>query len=192
MKKDSIFLIAVFLYLVATGFYFWKVVKPQPEIIRNLDYEIRIKSEKLLSAQILAENLSGVTDLLRSNFASSLADSTAQTASIPFLSLLTEQMEVLGITLVSLRPEELRQEAQILKIPYEINMLATYEQLGQFLALLERSSRLIEVGEFTIHNRLGTGRQFDIAGKPDQHEMSLRLNVLTLLKRGSEVETRAH
>lgn len=189
MRKDLLFAIAVFLYLAGVGFCFWEIVVPKPQIIRSLDREIKIKSEKLLSAQILAENLSGVTGLIRLNFATSLADSTAQTASIPFLSFLTESMEELGITLVSLRPEELTQEGQVLRIPYEVNMLATYQQLGQFLALLERSTRLVEIVEFTIHNRLGSGSQFDIAGNPDQHEMSLRLNVLTLLKKGREVET---
>jgi Tfp pilus assembly protein PilO len=192
VRKEIIFLAAMFLYLVAAGLYFWEVVRPQPELIRSLDREVELKSEKLLSAQILAENLSGVTDLLRLNFATSLVDSTAQTASIPFLSFLTESMEDLEITLVSLRPDELKQDGQVLRVPYEVNMLATYRQLGEFFSLLERSTRLIEVAEFTIHNRLGSGRQFDIAGKLDQHEISLRLEVLTLLKRGREIEARTY
>ena len=64
-----------------------------------------------------------------------------------------------------------------------MKIIATYEEFGRFLDILEKSPHLIKVAAFTISNDIDqTSFAEEIAGKPKQHPISLQVNTIAILK----------
>ncbi len=191
MKENLIVLVLVLVLLLGCFYYYQNTVVPQPKKLAELKSQIEEKNKQLLAAQILAEQREGVTQLINYNLIESRTDSLAEKASVPFLQFLTSTMDNLGIRLVSLSPmdiidvsspnsEEIR---DYLQIPYEMRILASYEELGRFLDVLEKSPQLIRVANFVVTNEIDQGtNQEEIAGKPRQHPITLQINALAILK----------
>ena len=133
--------------LLGNYLYYNRVITRQPDEIKSLKAQIEEKNKQLLAAQILAEKREGVTQLIKSNLISSPSDSLAEKASVPFLRYLTSKMDQLDIRLVSVTPLEVigttdpntQTVKEFIEVPYELKILASYDELGKFLDDLEKS-----------------------------------------------------
>jgi hypothetical protein len=191
MKENLIILVLFLALLLGNYFYYTNVIVPQPAEIKSLQAQIEEKNKQLLAAQILAEKREGVTQLIKNNLINNLNDSLAEKASVPFLRFLTQHMDDLDIRLVSVTPlavigttdPSTQLQKDYIEVPYELKILATYEELGQFLDILEKSPHLIRVATFTVNNELDqSSYNEEIVGKPKQHSISLQINTIAILK----------
>ena len=84
MRKIIVALIM--LLVVAGGFYYYLqfTFKDKPTIVRELDEQIKVENEKLIAAQIIANELKQVTRLIEGNLAQSQRDSPAQDSTLPY------------------------------------------------------------------------------------------------------------
>ncbi|MCP4633345.1 MAG: type 4a pilus biogenesis protein PilO [candidate division Zixibacteria bacterium] len=189
MRKDAIYTLIFVLLLFGLWFYYSEVIAKQPSELHRLDYEIEENKQRLLSAQILAKNLTGVSRLMSNNIAESPEDSIAQGASLEFLRYLTNTLDGLGIKLVSMRPiDPINTELGYIRIPYEIEMLASYIELGKFITEIEKSSRIITISTFNVNNHIGRRTGIDLEAKYNQHFTYIVLDVLTLVRKGTQIE----
>jgi hypothetical protein len=190
--RDNLIYLAAFLILLAGNYFYYKsTVVPQPERMRELKAEIQEKNKQLLAAQILSEKREGITLLIKNNLIENPNDSLADKASVPFLQFLTSTMDALDIRLVTLNPLEvigkedtlsIRQK-ETLQVPYEMKIIASYEELGKFLDVMEKSPHLIKVASFTVSNEIDqTSFSEEILGKPRQHMVNLQVNTIAILK----------
>jgi hypothetical protein len=190
--KDNLIILVLFLaLLLGNYFYYTTVIVPQPQEIKTLQSQIEEKNKQLLAAQILAEKREGVTQLIKNNLITDLKDSLAEKASVPFLRYLTQHMDELDIKLVSVNPLAVvgtldpvtQLQKEFIEVPYEIKILATYEELGKFLNILEKSPHLIKVATFAVSNEIDqSSYNEEIVGKPKQHPVSLQINTIAILK----------
>ncbi len=193
MKKNLIIAIVLLAYLGGFYYYYNQVIEPQPRKLNELRDKLAEKRRQHLSAQIISKNLENVNILLENNLVENISDSLAQAASIPFLNYLTGLMDDLGIVLISMRPSTISRwdeytegnpiDQEYIEIPYNMQILASYKQLGKFLENLERSPRLIKVARVQILNP----RDFafydgEVSGRPDQHKINLIVHTMTILK----------
>ncbi len=191
MKKNLIILAAFSVFLGGLYLYYQQVIVPQPENIRSLYFQIAEKKKQLLAAQILSEKRQGVNLLIQSNLIETPSDSLVDKASIPFLRYLTTTMDKLGIRLVSITPldvvgteENLFEEnPDFIEVPYEMQIIASYKEFGEFLDILEKSAHLIRVSNFTVSNDPEQSTfANEISGKPRQHQISMEIGTLAILK----------
>ena len=144
-------------------------------------------NEQLISAQILANKLDQVYTLFDENLALSKQDSLAEDASIPFLKNMTETMNNLEITLMNVKPRPRVEQGNFLKTPYELIIKCTYDQLGKFMAEIERSPRIITINEFNVKN--GIERVKRTATEEDllKQVVEIHLATLTLVKSKTKI-----
>lgn len=193
MKKNLIIAIVLLAYLGGFYYYYNQVIEPQPGKLMELRDKLAEKRRQHLSAQIISKNLENVNILIENNLVENISDSLAQASSIPFLNYLTGLMDDLGIVLISMRPSTISRwdeydadnpiDQEYIEIPYSMQLLASYKQLGSFLEALERSPRLIKVARVQILNP----RDFafyagEVSGRPDQHKINLIVHTMTILK----------
>ena len=153
------------------------LIGDKPLELKALEMEQQELNEQLISAQILANKLDQVFTLFDENLALSKED-----ASIPFLKNLTETMNNLEITLLNVKPKPRVEKGNFLRTPYELIIKCTYDQLGKFMAEIERSSRLITINEFNVKN--GIERVKRTAKEEDllKQVVEIHLATLTLVK----------
>jgi hypothetical protein len=190
--KNNLLVLVLTLILLGSAFgYYQKVVVPQPEEIKRLNLEIVEKNKQLLAAQILAEKREGITALIKNNLIADLSDSLTEKASIPFLRYLTATLDRLKIRLVALTPLDVigtddtytYEKKEYIEVPYELKIIASYEEFGKFLDILEKSPHLTRVVSFTVSNEVERSSfAGEIRGKPDQHPINLRISTLAILK----------
>lgn len=193
MKKNLILSGLLVVYILGFWIYYKNVIEPQPTLIVELEMKIAEKKRQLLSAQIISKDLHNVNELIQCNLVEDLSDSLAESASIPFLKLLTSLMDDLDIILISMQPMEvLKQhnlteeqliEQDYIEIPYSMTILASYKQFGKFLERLEKYPQLIKVARVQLENSLDAAiYEGQIVGKPDQHRINLEIHTMTILK----------
>ncbi len=183
MKRLVYFLI---LSVVFGGgmYYYYTVSYPRmPRQIRELNATIEARNERLISAQILAQELDLVANLIANNIALNQFDSLAQDASLPFLNFVTELLNDRDILLMSLEPDR-RSVARhdYVKNSYSISFECTYEEFGQFINDLEKSDRLITVEEFEIDNTLSNLESRRQRRDIDTHIFMLKVSTITMIK----------
>ncbi len=172
--------------VLALVFYYTDnfILGEKPADISYLDKEIARLNEQLITAQILANKLDRVYTLFESNLALNEKDTLAEDSSIPFLNTLTTTMDSLGIQVRNIRPKPRLETRSTVETPYDLEIRCNYKQLGQLMAELERSPRLITVREFFVKNgveRLKTTRDEKALAVQN---IELKLHTLTLVKGG--------
>jgi Tfp pilus assembly protein PilO len=193
MKKNLILAAILLVYAAGFWFYYTEVIEPQPARLVELKDELAQKTRQYLSAQIISKNLENVNELIENNLVDNLSDSLAQASSLPFLNYLTGVMDDLGILLVSMKPSSVMKwdqdkqgrlaDHEYIEIPYDMSIIASYKQLGQFLEKLEKSPRLIKVARIQVLNPIDFSYYHgEISGRPDQHRVNLIIHTMTILK----------
>jgi len=198
MKALVIILVLLVVMLAGGYFYFDNVIKKQPDEIVSLISQIEEKNKQLLAAQILGEKRDAITKLIQNNLIENESDPLAEKASIPFLRYLTSTMDKLKIRLVALTPMEVvgtvdpatTIEKEYVEVPYELKIIASYKEFGQFLDTLEKSPHLISINGFTVTSEVDqTNFAEEIAGKPRQHPINLQISTLAIMKASSRSES---
>ncbi len=177
----------LFLTLLFGGglFYYYRVEYPKlPLEVKRLNNRIQAKNEKLISAQILAQELDLVARLIDRNLAISNRDSLAQDASLPFLEYITGLLDKHKIMLITLEPSRHRvTQHDYVKTMYNMTIECNYKRFGKFINDLEKSDRLITVESFEIKNQLGNVEgQKKQRRAVDSHLFELTVSTLTLIK----------
>jgi Tfp pilus assembly protein PilO len=184
MHKEPILIILLLLIVAGFWFYGHNILIEKTERIDDLDTAIAQKQEELISAQIINRELDEVVKLIEQNLASSESDTLLTEGSVPFMKYLTPILREYKIVLLGIEPKvgDITIADRFVRTPYSLKILCTYSQFGKFLATLERSERLISVENFIIHNEISDlftpkpNRDFD------QHEISMLITTVTLLK----------
>ena len=173
-------LLAITMIVLTVLFWLNKswLISDKPERLLDLEDALIELNEQLISAQILANKLDQVYTLFDKNLALSKTDSLADDASLPFLKNLMEMMNEQGIALLNIRPKPLVEIENYLSAPYEIILKCTFDELGKFLAELERSPRLVTINEFRIKN--GIERIKSNVSEEDLLDQIIEINLSTL------------
>jgi len=197
--KSLIIIFLLLIIVLGIGYaYFDRIIIKQPGEIESLIGQIEEKNKQLLAAQILGEKREAITNLIQNNLIDSLGDPLAEKASIPFLRYLTTTMDRLNIRLVALTPMEVvgtqdpatDMQKEYVEVPYEMKIIASYREFGQFLDALEKSPHLIKINGFDIVSDVEQSTfAEEIIGKPRQHPINLRISTLAILKASSRGES---
>jgi Tfp pilus assembly protein PilO len=172
------------LAVVALGFYYFQkmVYRPKPAKVKELDRSIQQENEKLISAQIIANQLKHVTKLIEGNLAQSARDSLAEDASLPFMNQVTDILRAHDVDLVSIDPGTRRNYADYIATPYTLEVETSYKSLADFLNDVEKSNRLVTVDRIDLNSTVKRVQALAKAGKLDKRPMSITLSTLTLIK----------
>lgn len=185
MKRNLIMLIILVLFGgSAWGYYNW-IYSSYPQKIRQFDRTIQLRDEKLISAQIIHQQLDLVANLIEKNIAFSKRDSLADDANLTFLKYITGILEELEIKLIKLEPGKKSARLDYVRTPYTLTILAPFNKVGKFMNRLEKSERLITVEQFEMDNaiRKSGSRRVDTRFVDlSAHEVVIRISTLTLIK----------
>ncbi|MBU0519177.1 type 4a pilus biogenesis protein PilO [bacterium] len=183
MKK--VFILLAIAVVFGGGFWaYYNLSYPKfPERISALDRELKQKNEKLISAEIISQEMDLVASLIERNLALSARDSLAEDASMPFLNFVTNLLDELDIKLMSMEPKKRRTQVDHIKTPYSMSVECSYSQFGQLITQLEKSERLITVESFMIDNGYRKAQARQKGADPDKHLIELEISTLTLIKR---------
>ena len=183
MKKNLFLLIILMIFGGGFWLYYNMVYVEKPRLIRRLDREIQEQNEKLISAQILAEELDLVAKLIERNLAQSARDSLAEDASMPFMEDVATMLDELEIVLMLIEPGRRINMVDYIKTPYELKINATYKQFLDFINRLEKSERLVTVEEFEIDNGIRKAEKSrDKRKGQNSQDITMKISTLTLLK----------
>ncbi len=183
MKRNLILLIILLLFGGSAWSYFNWVYADYPQRIRQYDRTIQLRDEKLISAQIIHQQLDLVANLIEKNLAVSKSDSLAEDASLPFLKYITEILAELEIKLIKLEPGKKSARLDYVRTPYTLTIDASYKKLGSFINRLEKSERLITVEQFEVDNAIRkSGARTERDADLSSHILALRISTLTLIK----------
>ncbi len=184
MKKNLILLLIILLFGGGFWIYYNMVYVKIPDHIGELDRKIRAENEKLISAEILAQEMDLVAQLIERNLATSAQDSLAEDASMPFLNYVTQLLKQLDIKLISLEPKKRRTQVDHIKTPYALAVECSYDKFGKLVTNLEKSERLITIESFMIDN--GFRKAASVGNEkraPEDRTFEMELTTLTLIKR---------
>ena len=182
MRK--VFILILTAVVFGGGFWaYYNLVYPDiPVQITRLNREISSKNEKLISAEILAQEMDLVAKLIERNLALSAQDSLAEDASMPFLNYVTLMLQDLDIKLIALEPKRQRKQVDHIKTPYALIIECTYEKFGQLVNRLEKSERLITVESFLVDNSFQKARSTREFRDPEDRVFEMEISTLTLIK----------
>jgi Tfp pilus assembly protein PilO len=178
-------LVAMLLLAVAgLGFYYFQklVYSPKPAQVKEMDRTIQQENEKLIAAQIIANELKHVTKLIEGNLAQSARDSLAEDASLPFMNQITDLLRTHGINLVAIEPGTRKNFADYIQTPYTLDVETSYKSLVDFLNDVEKSNRLVTVDHMDLNSTVKRVQALAKNGKLDKRPMSITLSTLTLIK----------
>jgi len=162
-------------------------VPGKPARLQELEQELIIEQEKLISAQILNSNLDRVAKLINSNLANSLEDSLAEDASVPFMNEVIDLTQRLGINLKGLEAAKRKREQSFIRTPYHLSINTTYAKFSQLVTILEKSDRLVTIDGYRIVNEVNELIRARNMDDIQQHDFLVHLNTLTLIKSKSSI-----
>ncbi|MBU0507578.1 type 4a pilus biogenesis protein PilO [bacterium] len=182
MRK--VFVGLILLAIIGIGFYYYQgqMYGPKPAKVRELDRIIQQENEKLISAQIIANELQHVTRLIEGNLAQSARDSLAEDASLPFMDQVTDILRKYDIDLVSIEPGSRKNFADYIRTPYRMEVQTSYPSLVSFLNDVEKNNRLVTVDHLDLASTVKRVQTLAKSGKLDKRPMTITLSTLTLLK----------
>jgi Tfp pilus assembly protein PilO len=182
MKQTIVGLILLLLFSGWHYYIYFVRVPGMPEQVVKLDSELRQEQEKLISAQILNSNLDRVASLINRNLATSLHDSLASDASVPFMNEVIELTNRLGIEMLGLEAGKRKKDKSFVRTPYQLSIKTDYGRFGRLVTTLEKSNRLVTLNGFRIRNDINTLNRARTFDELQKHEFIIYLQTLTLIK----------
>lgn len=182
--KRLIYLLVLLLVFGLGLFGYYRFEYPKlPRQVEARNKQIQAKNEKLISAQILAQELDLVARLIDRNLAISAKDSLAQDASLPFLEYITTLLNEQKIKLITLEPDKRRiSRLDYVRTSYNMTIECSYKEFGKFVNELEKSERIIGLEEFKVQNQLQKIESRKERERFDTHIFELKVSTLTLIK----------
>ena len=180
-------------FIVAFGFgagfwYHYTFAYPQrPVVLNEKAKQLRDLNEKLISAEILARELDVVAKVIEQNLATSSTDSLAEDANLTFMNYITDVLRQGKIEMIKMEPGKKVAKPDYVRTPYNLIILASYRQFGQFVNTLEKSERLITVEDYDIDNDVKkVAQRVKAGGRLDTRTIQLKLSTLTLIKKKTQ------
>ncbi len=164
MNRNIILGLVLLVFGVGFWYTYMAVYNAKPTIITDLEDDQTRQNEKLITSQILSDQLDRVYEIFSNNLAVNKDDVRFDMASMEFLNKLTDILDRLEIEIIRIKPKSISESRYYTETPYELEIECTFEEYGKFLAELESNDRLIEITEFAFHNgveRISTIRNAD-------------------------------
>ena len=183
-------IIAILILVLFVGWQYWMhsmLIPGKPGALMDLEQELQIEQEKLISAQILNSNLDRVAQLINSNLANSLEDSLAEDASVPFMNEVIDLTQQLGIKLRGLEAAKRKREEHFIRTPYHLTITTTYAKFSELVTILEKSDRMVTIDGYRIINDVDELIRARTLEDIQQHDFLIHLNTLTLIKSKSTI-----
>mgnify|MGYP001257113220 CR=1 FL=1 len=150
----------------------------RPNEIFDLENLQTKENEKYITAQILSQSFNQVYAMFEYNLATKKNDERNQDSSLPFLQQLTDILEKLEIKTLKLKPKPKEKMNKFTAIPYEIELLCSFDKFGKFVLELERNNRLINIDNFVVHN--GAERISNSTKPEDLIDLVIELTISTI------------
>ena len=183
MKKILLLLLIALIFGGGFWLYYNMVYVKLPVQIAELDRQIQAENEKLISAEILSQELDLVAQLIERNLATSAQDSLAEDASMPFLNYVTNLLRQLDIKLITLEPKKRRTQLDHIKTPYALSVECSYVEFGKLVTELEKSERLISVESFIVDNGFRRASASETRTRALEDRLfEMEISTLTLIK----------
>ena len=177
MKRNLLLLVILILFNIIFRFINGSFIN-KPDEIFDLEELQQKENEKFITAQILSQSLNQVYAMFESNLAATKNDERNEAASLPFLEQLTDILDKLQIKTLKLKPKPKERMNNFTAIPYEIEILCTFEKFGKFVLELERNNRLITIDNFVVNN--GTERISNSTKPEDLIDQVIELTISTI------------
>ena len=178
LKRNIILLIVTVVFIILSSSLRSFLYYDKYELISDLEDEQKIANEKFITAQILSQSLNQVYAMFENNLATTKNDARNEDASLPFLEQLTDILEDLEIKTLKLKPKPKEKMNDFTAIPYEIQLLCSFEKFGKFILELERNDRLITIDNFVVNN--GTERISNSTKPEDLIDQVVELTISTI------------
>ena len=182
MKRNIILASSIFLFLIIGWFNMKFIYGDKSDTVLDLQGESKKVNEKLITSQILANSLDRVYNVFEHNLAKNISDEKNEEASIDFLDEVTDIIDRLEIKLINITPDDKQKVGRYTYIPYEIELSCDYEKLGKFIAELEKESRLINIDEFRMFNKIEKASSKKTMDALLKNKVELTISTITLNK----------
>ena len=150
--------------------------------LKDLRHEQKKVNEKFISAKLLNENLDRVLGLFVNNLALNANDIKNDEASLIFLDNLTDIFNNLDVQILNIKPRRKEKRGPNTFIPYQLELICTFEEFANLINDLEKNERLIVIDEFHFFNNVEKlSRKLD-AESIMNHKVELVISTVTLNK----------
>ncbi len=190
MKRNIVGYVLLVVFALSMTYLLGSVVIAKPQRIAELDAQLKFEQEKLISAQILASELTSVSNLIEENLAGSTRDGLTEEASLAFLNSIIARLNTLGCEITDMKTYA-RDKAvtDYIRTPYQVSFRGTFDKFGRFLNEMEKDSRLVTVEFLKIDNdltQLNFARTFDDL---KTHEFIVKMSTLTLIRSDQDTDS---
>ena len=182
MRRNIILGGSIVFFLLVGWFNMNFIYGDKSDLILDLQVESKKVNEKLITSQILANKLDRVYKVFEYNLATNVSDKKNEEASIDFLDELTDIIDRLEIKLINIVPDDKQKVGKYTYIPYDIELNCDYEKFGKFIAELEKDSRLINIDEFRLFNKIEKASSKKSLEALLNNKVELTISTITLNK----------
>lgn len=190
MKRNITGYALLLIFVLTMTYLLGSVVIAKPQRIAELDAQLKFEQEKLISAQILASELTSVSNLIEENLAGSTRDGLTEEASLAFLNSIIARLDALGCEITDLKtyPRD-KAVTDYIRTPYQVSFRGTFDKFGRFLNEMEKDSRLVTVEFLKVDNdltQLNFARTFDDL---KTHDFIVKMSTLTLVRSDQDTDS---
>jgi Tfp pilus assembly protein PilO len=148
--KNKYLLLMLAIFIVGFLFFYTsaQMINDNLDRIRRIDRRIRISQEQLNSAKVLNDELSEVSRVIENSLTEQRELSTSEANN--FVRELADLADQYQIAVHSLFPRVSFAQGRTLEQQFSMELEATYVQLGQFLASIERYDYLLKVNTLEV------------------------------------------
>jgi len=182
MRRNIILACSIIFFLLIGWFNMKFVYGDKSDLILDLQGQHIKVNEKLITSEILANSLDRVYKVFEYNLAKNVSDKRNEEASIDFLDELTDIIDRLEIKLINIVPDDKQKVGKYTYIPYDIELSCDYEKFGKFIAELEKDSRLINIDEFRLFNKIEKASSKKNMEALLKNKIELTISTITLNK----------
>jgi len=182
MKRNIILLSLLVIFILGSFFQNKLMIEKKFTQMGDLKYEQKKVNERFISADLLNKNLNKVSDLFNNNLALNATDSKNKEASLEFLDNLTDIFNKLGVQILNIRPKKKEKRGGNTYIPYQLELICTFEEFANLVNDLEKNDRLIVIDEFHFFNNLEKLSRKQEAESIMNHKVELIISTVTLNK----------
>ena len=182
MKRNIILTVLLALFLIGSFFQNGMVIKKKFTDLKDLKNEQKKVNEKFISADLINKGLDRVTDLFNNNLALSLGDVKNDEASLIFLDNLTDVFNNLNVQILNIKPKRKEKRGKHIFIPYQLELVCTFEEFANLVNDLEKNERLIVIDEFHFFSNLDKLSRKQDPESIMNHKVELIISTVTLNK----------
>jgi len=182
MKRNIILLTILSLFILGSFVQNNFMIKKKFVELRDLKAEQKKVNEKFISADLLNNNLNRVLDLFNNNLALSSSDIKNDEASLIFLDNLTDIFNNLNVQILNIKPKKKEKRGGNTFIPYQIEIVCTFEEFANLVNNLEKNERLIVIDEFHFFSNVEKLSRKQDPESIMNHKVDMIISTVTLNK----------